>query len=78
MKTITITTYPSMPDRFRVDCKSDGEPQGFGRDAKNSGEAAAVAINYARDSGENYVILGHKAAVDQIPQELRSRFTGAA
>lgn len=71
MKTITITTYPSMPGRFSVEAKEQGK-RPVGRDAANAGEAAAIALQYASGS-PRYVILGHSAAVEMIPLELRSK-----
>lgn len=71
MKRITITTYPSMPDRFRVECEQPGRRE-FGRDARDAGEAAAIALQYANGAGP-YVILGPAVAVHQIPKELRAR-----
>jgi len=71
MKTITITTYESMPNRFRVLCMEIGK-RTFGRDAAGSGEAAAIAMEYAMRGG-SYVILGHKTAVDMIPSEIRCK-----
>lgn len=44
------------------------------RDAANAGEAAAVAIEYAA-AADQYVIVGHSAAVNQIPEKLRSKLT---
>ena len=67
MKIITITTYPSMPGRYTVNCAEAGK-RTFERDARDAGEAAAVALNYA--VGE-YVIVGCKAALDLIPPEMR-------
>lgn len=69
MKTITITTYESMPGRFRV-LSSEFGKRPFGRDANGPGEAAAIAVEYALRGG-SYVILGHKSALDQIPLEIR-------
>lgn len=69
MKTITITTYPSMPDRFRVVCVEPGK-RDMARDAQDAGEAAAVALNYATGS---YVIVGIGSALGMIPQELRHK-----
>lgn len=73
MKTIMITTYPSMPDRYKVECNPGNGRRAFGRDAGNAGEAAAIAMSYATAEGGDYVILGHKAALDQIPYEIRMR-----
>lgn len=70
MQTITITTYPSMPGRFRVVSAGRGRP--VGRDASDPGEAAAIALNYAAEVGA-YVIVGNKAALDMIPAELRMK-----
>jgi hypothetical protein len=71
MRTITITTYASMPSRFKVWHSAPGR-RDFGRDAAGgAGEAAAIAIEYARATGGPYVILGHKEALDMIPAELR-------
>lgn len=70
MRTITVTTYPSMPGRFRVQT-NDRRP--MERDAQNAGEAAAVALNYANASGQPYVIVGHQAALDLLPSQVRSR-----
>lgn len=69
MRTITITTYPSMPGRYRVMCRTPGK-RDIGRDAKDAGEAAAVALDYAGLGGA-YVIVGKKDAIDFIPTELR-------
>lgn len=69
MRTITITTYPSMPDRYKVLCRVPGK-RDIGRDAKDAGEAAAVALNYAGLGGA-YAIVGEKVAIDLIPAELR-------
>lgn len=69
MRTITITTYASMPNRFRV--WHSGGGRSFGRDAVGgAGEAAAIAMEYARTGGP-YIILGHKDALNMIPEELR-------
>lgn len=74
MRTITITTYASMPSRFKV-WHSGGGKRSFGRDAAGgAGEAAAIAMEYARTGGP-YVILGHKDALDMIPAELRFKST---
>lgn len=70
MRTITITTYASMPGRFRVQT-NDRRP--MERDAQNAGEAAAVALNYANASNEGYVIVGHTAAMNLLPMQVRSR-----
>ncbi len=72
MRTITITTYPSMPGRFRV---QTNDRRALERDASNAGEAAAVALNYANASGKPYVIVGHQAAMALIPEQVRSRLT---
>ena len=69
MRTITITTYPSLPGRYRVE--HTGEGRAFGRDTKDTGEAAAVALNYANSKSSAYVIVGHSEALAQIPAELR-------
>ena len=58
-----------MPWSFRVE--HVGEGRAFGRDAKNAGEAAAVALNYANSKSSAYVIVGHGEALAQIPAELR-------
>lgn len=71
MRTITITTYPSMPGRFRID--HVGEGRAYGRDAQDAGEAAAVALNYASSKTSPYVIVGNCKALDQIPEQLRHR-----
>ena len=71
MRTITITTYASMPNRFKVWHSAPGQ-RSFGRDAAGgAGEAAAIAMEYAMVSGGPYVILGHSEAVNMIPAELR-------
>lgn len=71
MRVIKITTYPSMPDRFRVEWDEPGK-RGAGRDARNAGEAAAAAMTYA-SAASRYVILGHDDALKQIPAEIRSK-----
>lgn len=72
MNVITITTYPSMPGQFRVQGPGrEGRAQG--RDCKNAGEAAAVAVNWATNVGKPYVIIGHDAALKLIPAEVRSK-----
>lgn len=71
MNTITITTYPSMPGRFRVSSNARGS-RAVQRDAANAGEAAAIALEYAA-AAASYVIVGHAAAIEQIPLELRSK-----
>jgi len=74
MKTITITTYESMPNRFKVLCSEEGK-RSFGRDAASgAGEAAAIAMEYAMRGGP-YIILGHKVALEMIPVELRCKST---
>lgn len=73
MKVIMIMTYASMPDRLKVECDPGRAKRTFGRDARNSGEAAAIAMSYATADGSDYVILGHKEALDQIPVDLRMR-----
>ena len=67
-----ITTYPSMPWQFRVQGPGDGG-RVQGRDCKNAGEAAAVAVNWATNVGRPYVIIGHDAALKLIPPEVRSK-----
>ena len=71
MNVITISTYASMPWQFRVQGPA-GRGRMNGRDCANAGEAAAVAINWARNVGVPYVIVGHDAALKLIPAELRS------
>lgn len=72
MNVITISTYASMPHRFRVE-----GPTGRGRvqgvDCANAGDAAAKAINWARNVGKPYCIVGHDAALKLIPEEVRSK-----
>lgn len=72
MNVITISTYPSMPWRFRVQGPV-GRGRLNGRDCSNAGEAAAVAIDWARNVGSPYVIVGHDAALKLIPPEVRSK-----
>lgn len=76
MKVIMIMTYAAMPDRFKVECDPGEGKNSFWRDARNSGEAASIAMSYATADGSDYVILGHKEAVDQIPVDLRMRRAG--
>lgn len=71
IRKITITTYPSMPGRYRVESAKEGA-RTVGRDARDAGEAAALALQYA-DGESTYVIVGEKNAVDQIPAELRAK-----
>ncbi len=71
MNIITITTYPSMPWRFRVQGPV-GSSRVQGRDCNDAGEAAAVAVNWANDVGKPYVIIGHDSALKLIPPEVRS------
>lgn len=72
MKAITITSYPSMPWRYRVFGPGPIKTR-WERDAGDAGEAAAVALSYAGAIGAPYVIIGPRAVVDQIPVELRSK-----
>ena len=68
--TIKITTYQSMPWRFKI--QADGERRTFGRDASDAGEAAAVALQYAAGS-KSYVIIGPDKAMQHIPASLRGK-----
>lgn len=70
MRTITITSYASMPGQYRV---MTNDRRSMQRDARDPGDAAAVAINYANASHEPYVIVGHRDALAFIPEQVRSR-----
>jgi hypothetical protein len=70
MNTITVVSYASMPGRFRV--------MGAGpiktcmeRDAGDPGEAAAVALQYARVTPKPWVIIGPKVVMDFLPHGAR-------
>lgn len=71
MNTITITSYPSMPSRYRVIGPGPIKTR-WERDANCSGEAAAVAIQYAGAVKKPWVIIGPKEVMDMIPLECRS------
>lgn len=43
------------------------------RDAQNSGEAAAIALQLATSSSRSYVIVGHDEAMKHIPEPVRSK-----
>ena len=73
MNIFTITTYPSMPDRFYVQGPGGLNGRIQGRDCANAGEAAAVAINFARNVGGPYCIIGHDKALKLIPEQVRSK-----
>lgn len=73
MHVITITTYPSMPWRFHVQSPGGRSGRIQGRDCRDAGEAAAVAINIARNLGGPYCIVGHGDAMKLIPAEVRSK-----
>ena len=71
MKTITITTYASMPGRYKIKCEVPGRFPAT-RDAKDAGEAAAVALDYRGVNGSGpYVIVGTEKALALIPEGLR-------
>lgn len=70
MRIITITTYQSMPWRYKVMHKGIGRP--VTRDAIDSGEAAAIALNYIQLEPGDYVIVGEEKALSQIPAEIRT------
>lgn len=61
-----------MPGRYKVMHAEDGK-RPMQRDARDPGEAAAVALDYATQHLGPYVILGTKAAVDMIPEPLRHK-----
>ena len=73
MNVITISTYPSMPWRFRVQGPTGRRGAISGRDCNNAGEAAAVAIDWARNLVGPYCIVGHDKAMAMIPPEIRTR-----
>lgn len=72
MRTITVKRYPSMPGQFQI--TNDGPQVRYlaQRDAKDPGEAAAIAIEYARQFRGKYVIVGPKEVMDFIPGEIRT------
>jgi hypothetical protein len=72
MRTITISRYVSMPWRWLVKHAEPGKHP-FSRDAKDAGEAAAVAVNFIQCGKiSDYVIIGAKEALDLIPESIRS------
>lgn len=73
MRAFTIKTYPSMPGLFRVTGPAGRRGRAVGRDAKDAGEAAAVALDWALDKPGPYIIIGSEKAMAHIPKHLRSR-----
>ncbi len=71
---ITVTEYPSMPNRFRVSSSADkgrgGRP--FVRDISGVETAAANAMELAQQASR-YCVFAPKKVIDLIPESLRRK-----
>lgn len=73
IRVFTIKTYASMPSRFRVTGPAGRNGRAVGRDAKDAGEAAAIALDWALEKPMPYVIVGIESALAHIPEKLRHK-----
>ena len=73
MRVFTITTYPSMPGRYKVVGPAGRGSRAAQRDTNDPGEAAAQALDWALASPTPYVIIGKAEALNMVPPNLRSR-----